>query len=74
MLFSKRIRCFISKETAKKVYQRVIEPHLRKCASVWDGMGSKLCEKFQELQNRAARVITSSSYDVSSSSLLEALN
>ena len=70
----KRIRCFISEETAKKVYQGLIEPHLSYCASVWDGIGSKLREKLQKFQNRAARVITNSSYDVSSSSLLEALD
>ena len=46
----KRIRCFISEETAKKVYQGLIEPHLSYCASIWDGMGSKLREKLQKLQ------------------------
>ncbi len=37
-------------------------------------MGNTLCEKLQKLQNRAARVITCSWYDTSSSSLLKELN
>ena len=36
----KRMRSFIDKETAIKVYQGLIEPYLTYCASVWDGMGS----------------------------------
>jgi hypothetical protein len=48
-----------------------VEPYFSYCASVWDGLGKKQSEKLQILQNRAARVITSSSYDILSSSLLE---
>ena len=40
----KRMRSFIDKETAIKVYQGLIEPYLTYCASVWDGMGSELCK------------------------------
>ena len=66
-----RIRNFISKETAVKVYQGLIEPYLTYCASVWDGMGKELSEKLLKLQNRAARVITCSSYDTLSMYLLD---
>ena len=69
----KRMRSFIDKETAIKAYQGLIEPYLTYCASVWDGMGSELCEKLQKLQNRAARAITCSSYDIGTTSLLEEL-
>jgi hypothetical protein len=55
------------------VYQGLIEPYFSYCAPVWDGIGSKLSDKLQKLQNRAARVITRSSYDASSSSVLEEL-
>ena len=68
------MRSFISRETAIKVYQGLIEPYLAYCASVWDGIGIELCEKLQKLQNRAARAITCSSYDIRSTSLLEELN
>ena len=70
----KRMRDFISTETAIRVYQSVVEPYLSYCSPVWDGLGKKQSEKLQKLQNRAARVITCSSYDISSSSLLEELN
>ena len=70
----KRMRSFISRETAIKGYKGLIEPYLTYCASVWDGMGIELCEKLQKLQNRAARAITCSSYDIRSTSLLEELN
>ena len=47
----KRMRSFIDKETAIiKVYQGLMEPYLTYHASVWDGMGSELCEKLQKLQ------------------------
>ena len=42
--------------------------------SAWDEFNVTLCQKMQKLQNRAARVITKSSYDVSSSILLEKLH
>ena len=70
----KRMRDFITTETAIRVYQSLVEPYFSYCAPVWDGLGKKQSEKLQKLQNRAARVITRSSYDISSSSLLEELN
>ena len=69
----KRIRDFISEETAIQVYKSLVEPYFSYCAPVWDGLGKKLSEKLQKLQNRAARVITRSSYDISSCSLLDEL-
>ena len=71
----KRIGSYISQDTTARVYQGLIEPYFSYCAPVWDGIGSKLSDKLQKLQNRAARdgVITRSSYDASSSSVLEEL-
>ncbi|XP_028405704.1 uncharacterized protein LOC114528270 [Dendronephthya gigantea] len=69
----KRIRSFVNQDTAVRVYQGLIEPYFSYCAPVWDGIGSKLSDKLQKLQNRAARVITCSPYDASSSSVLEKL-
>ena len=68
------MRDFITTETAIRVYQSLVEPYFSYCAPVWDGLGKKQSKKLQKLQNRAARVITRSSYDISSSSLLEELN
>ena len=65
----KRIRPFISMHTAIKIYKGLIEPHFDYCSVVWDGL-SQLSEKLQKVQNRAARVITKSSYNTNSSYLL----
>ena len=62
----KRIRGLIDQETAIKAYQGFIEPYFSYCAPVWDGLGHTLSDRLQKLQNRAARVITRSSYDISS--------
>ena len=69
----KRIRGLIDQETAIKVYPGFIEPYFSYCAPVWDGLGHTLSDRLQKLQNRAARVITRSSYDISSNLLLDQL-
>ena len=69
----KRIGSYISQDTAARVYQGLVEPCFPYCTAVWDGIGSKLSYKLQKLQNRTAHVITRSSYDASSSSVLEEL-
>lgn len=69
----KRMRPFISQETAIKIYRALLEPHFDYCSSVWDGLSNQLADKLQKLQNRAIRVITKSSYDTSSLFLLNLL-
>ena len=69
----KRIRPFITIDVANKIYKAIIQPHLDYCSMVWDGLGVTLLDKIQKLQNRAARIITQSSYYTSASSLLEEL-
>ena len=69
----KRIRPFITIDVANKMYKAIILPHLDYCSTVWDGLGVTLLDKIQKLQNRAARIITQSSYYTSASSLLEEL-
>ena len=69
----KRLRPFVSLDTAKKIYDSLIQPHFDYCCTVWGGINNQLTEKLQKLANRAARVITKSSYEVSSSPLLDAL-
>jgi hypothetical protein len=58
----------------KRVRRFVNRPYLIYCCPVWDGIGSELSSKFQKLQDRAARMITESTYENSSNSLLEELN
>ena len=66
-------RVLIDRETAIKVYNGFIEPYFSYCAPVWDGIGVTLSDRLQKLQNRAARVITQSTYDISSRDLLDEL-
>ena len=70
----KRVRPFISMHTAIKIYKGLIRPYFDYCSVVWDGLSQQLCEKLQKLQNRAARVITKSSYNTNSSFLLNSLS
>ena len=72
--FSQRIRPFISESSALQIYQALILPHFDYCSSVWDELNVTLSDKLQKLQNRAARVITRSSYDTSTSFLLKRLH
>ena len=70
----KRLMPFISKNTAVIIYKALIEPHFDYCSSVWYGISDTLSQKLQKLQNRAARVITKSTYDTSAKPLLNSLN
>ena len=69
----KRVRGLIDQETAIKAYKGFIEPYFSYCVPVWDGLGATLSDRLQKLQNRAARVITRSTYVISSSYLLDEL-
>ena len=65
----KRVRQFIDTDTALKIYIALIQPYFDYCSAVWDGLNITLNDKLQKLQNRAARIITKSRYDTSSSEL-----
>ena len=65
----KRIRPFISQNIAVQIYKALVEPHFEYCSPVWHGINNKLSDKLQKLQNRAARAITQSNFDTSSSYL-----
>ena len=46
--------------TVQSMYQSIIEPHFRFCCSVWGVCSATALNKLQRLQNRAARIATSS--------------
>ena len=69
----KRIRHFISANTALQIYNALILPHFDYCSPVWDCLSSQSSDKLQKLQNRAARVITKLPFDTSSNLLLDSL-
>ena len=57
-----------------KVYNSLIQPHFDYCNVVWENCNKGLSEKLQRLQNRAARILMSASYDHSNlDDLLRAL-
>ena len=45
---------------AIQIYNSLIMTHFDYCSPVWDCLSSYLSDKFQKLQDRAARVITKS--------------
>ena len=67
------MRLFIDSNTALKIYKAFIQPHFDYCSTVWDGLSITLNDKLQKLQNRAARTITKSPYNASTSELFSKL-
>ena len=69
----KRIRHLVPQATLQLIYQALIQPHFDYCNIVWGNCGITLRNKVQKLQNRAARVLTYSSYDVDAGYLFKLL-
>ena len=61
--FLRHARSFLPKASLKTLYTGIVEPHFRYCCSVWGCAGSTNINQLQKLQNRAARIITNSSFD-----------
>ena len=70
----KQVWSFIWKETAIQIYNALIMPHFDYCSPIWDCLSGYLSDKLQKLQNRAARIITKSPFDMSSDHLLSTLD
>ena len=71
--FLKHAKTFLTQETLKTLYTGIVEPHFRYCCSVWGCAGSTELTQLQKLQNRAARIITNSSFDTPSRPLIDKL-
>ena len=71
--FLKHAKSFLPLETLKILYTGIVEPHFRYCCSVWGCAGTTEINQLQKLQNRAARIVTNSSYDTSSKPLIAKL-
>ena len=70
----KRIKPLVSPAILHYIYNALIQPHFDYCSIVWGNCGKTLSEKLQKLQNRAARILTSSSsYDADDGYLLQQL-
>ena len=70
----KRVRPLIFKDTAIQIYNALIMPHFDYCSPLWECLSGYSSDKLKTLQNRAARVITKSPFDTSSTHLFSTLN
>ena len=69
----KRSRAFVPFKTLLCIYNSLLQPHFDYCSVVWGNCNKTLARKLQELQNRATRILTSSSYDANADDLIARL-
>jgi len=62
----RRLRPICPQSTLVTIYKSLILPHLDYCSAVWGCIGNGLSQKLEKLQNRGARIITGSGWDVRS--------
>ena len=70
----KRCRPFVPIETLKYAFNAIVQPHFDYYDVVWGNCNATLATKLQKLQNRAARILTFSSYDANADPLLDKLS
>ena len=71
--FLRHAKSFLPRETLQTLYTGIVELHLRCCCSVWGCAGVTEINQLQKLQNRAARIITNSSFDAPGRPLIEGM-
>ena len=71
--FLRHAKSFLPIASLRTLYTGIVEPHFRYCCSVWGCAGSTDINQLQKLQNRAARIITNSSFDTPSRPLITEL-
>jgi len=59
----KRSKLFVPLETLQTIYKSLIQPHFDYCSVACRNCNKTLSSKIQKLQNRAARILSNSSYD-----------
>ena len=72
--FLKYAKKLILQETLSHIYRGIVEPYARYCSSMWGSCGEIRLLTLQQLQNRAARIVTNSSHDARADALIEKLN
>ena len=71
--FLKYAKKLLPQETLSHIYKGIIEPYFHYCCSVWASCGEARRLALQKLQNRAARIVTNSSYDAHADALIQKL-
>ena len=71
--FLRHAKPFLPEETLKTLYTGIIEPHFRYCCLVWGCSGVTEINQLQKLRNRAARIVTGSSFDTPCQPLIKEL-
>ena len=69
----KHAKRFLPQGMLKTLYTRIVDPHFRFCCSAWDNCGTMEKNELEKLQNRVARILTSSRHDADARPLLNTL-
>ena len=69
----KRVSTTIPFDTRLNMYNALVMPYFNYCSTVWGNILKGLSDKFQKLQNRAARILAFSGYETRSRVLREEL-
>ena len=69
----KHAKKFLPFSALTSLYTNIVEPHFRYCCSVWGCAGTTKINRLQKFQNRAARIVTNSSFDTPSNQLTDNL-
>ena len=64
---------YLPSDVLNKIYRGIVEPQLSYCCSVWGCCSESKINALQKFQNRAARIVTNSSYDASAAPLIQNL-
>ena len=59
----KKIKGSVPKDSLVTLYKTLVEPYLRYGNIIWGQCGNTLTEKVQKLQNKAARIISGTSFE-----------
>jgi hypothetical protein len=69
----KRTRPFVPYHTLLSIFNSLVQLHFDYCSVVWGNCSKTFSTKLQKLQNRAARIITYSSFNVNADLLIDRL-
>ena len=64
---------YLPSDILNKMYRGIVEPHLSYCCSVWGCCNESKLDVLQKIQNRAARIVTSSPNDASAAPIIQNL-